>query len=235
MNTTTKLLLTFAVGGMLASSASAQGTLSLNFSSTPGSTIQFNGAASTFQFNPSTSSIFGGVFNGTQWIIGSQNGGTGTGGLGLLGLFNNGPFGYGPITTTGLLQTAAVTGPLGALVIKDGSGFDLTGNIDWVTIATYGTVGAIDANLVVNVTGLAYSGTNPDLLQIVSEGPASLNLSYQFSPGKTLTGLSQGNGSYQTTYSGSLSVVPEPTSTICLVLGLGALAVSRRKILAKRA
>jgi len=30
-------------------------------------------------------------------------------------------------------------------------------------------------------------------------------------------------------------VVPEPTSTICLVLGLGALAVSRRKILAKRA
>jgi hypothetical protein len=234
MKQTTLLLSTLAVSGMLACSASAQGSLGLNFSSTPGSTIQFNGAASSFQFNPSTSSIFGGVFLGSQWIIGSQTGGIG-GGVGLKGLFNNGPFSYGPITTVGSEQSATVTGPTGQLVIQDGSGFDLTGNIDWLQISTFNSSGAINADLVVNVTGLNYAGSNPDLLTLVANGPGALNLTYQFSPGKTLSDLTKGSGSYQTSYSGSLSVVPEPTSTVCLLLGLGALTLSRRKIFSKRA
>src|SRR6266568_4721779 len=71
----------------------SQAQLSLNFASTPGSTIQFNGTASTFQFNTSTLSGYA----GSQWSIGSETGGTGSA-VGLFGVVNNSPFGYGPIS-----------------------------------------------------------------------------------------------------------------------------------------
>ncbi len=222
---------TIVAGALMACSAEAQGFLSLNFSSTPGSTIQFNGAASSFQFNSSTSPIFGGVFNGTQWQIGSQTGGTGSA-TGLLGWVNNSPFSYGPITTvvnvSGVDQIATVSGAPGALVINDGSGFNLTGNVNWGQISTHDFAGAINAALSVNITGLSYSGSNPDLLTFISSGPAALNLTFQFSPGETLTDLTTGSSSFQTSYSGSLSVVPEPTSIGCFALGLGVLAIARR-------
>ena len=90
-----KLLAVALAGSVLSAVTSHATPLTLNFSSTVGSTIQFNGTGSSFQFN---SSLINGPFFGSQWLIGSENGGTGSA-VGLLGLVNNNPFHYGAITT----------------------------------------------------------------------------------------------------------------------------------------
>jgi hypothetical protein len=206
-----------AMVGLALSSVASHATLSLNFANTPGSTIQFNGTASSFQFN----STVGGIFNGSQWIIGSESGGTGSA-SGLMGSFNGGPFSYGSITTiingSDIDESASVTGPLGALVINDGTD-NLTGNVNWVEVATHDFAGVINAGLTVNVTGLIYSGTNSDLEALAASGSGSLDLTFQFSPGETLANLTTGSGPYQTSYSGSISAtVPESTSAGFLLL-----------------
>ena len=212
--------------------------LTLNFSSSPGgSTIQFNGAASSFQFNPATTALIipftppVTYYIGSQWTISSVIGGTGSA-LNLLGVVTNGPFSYGPITTVNagshIDETANVTGPLGALIISDNVGNFLTGNVDWIQVATHDFGGAINAGLTVNVTGLAYAGTNPDLVTLVASDPASMDLTFQFSPGKTLSQLTSGVVPYNTSFSGSISVVPEPMSAGVLLLGFGVLVCSWR-------
>ena len=222
------------VVGLAFSAGVSQAQLSLNFSSSPGSSIQFNGAASSFQFNPSTFTGFNNTYLGTSWFIGSEAGGSSA--LGLFGSVGNGPFNYGPITINGPLQTASILGPLGALDIKDGSGFDLTGSVNWEQIQTSAFAGALNAALLVNVTGLTYTGTNPDLLALMAAGVGQMNLSFQFSPGETLTQLSTGVSPFSTTYAGSVSPAPEPGSVGLLVAGLGVLVLTRvvRKTNAKQ-
>jgi hypothetical protein len=213
-----------AMAGLAISAVTSQAQLTLNFASTVGSTIQFNGINSTFQFNSST--------DGTQWQIGSEDGGTGSA-LGLFGVFVNSPFSYGPISITSIpgytIQTATVTGPLGGLNINDGLGNLLTGTVDWMNVETVNSAGSINASLTVNVADLAYVGGNTDLAALVAEGPGSMDLSFQFSPKKMLSDLTSGSVPYTTSFSGSISVsgsgttVPEPTTAGCFLLGLGAL------------
>lgn len=230
MNKTFRYLCS-AVGAsvvLMAVSVGAQG-LSLNFASTTGSTIQFNGTASSFQFNASAYTGFGGIFLGTQWQIGSETGGTGSA-IGLFGMVGNGPFTYGSVTTSGSDQYATVTGLLGALSINDGAGYDLTGNVDWIQVQTSSYAGGINAQLNVNIASLAYGGANPDLQSFVAGINPSMDLTFQFSPGMTLSQLTSGAGPYKTSYSGSLSVVPEPaTLALAGLCGLGALVMRRRK------
>src|ERR1700690_4290029 len=90
-----------AITGLAIFAVTSQAQLSLNFASTPGSTIQFNGSADSFQFNASTLVLpppIGSYYVGTQWSIGSETGGTGSA-VGLFGAVNNGPFSYGNIVT----------------------------------------------------------------------------------------------------------------------------------------
>jgi hypothetical protein len=220
-------LFSVAMAVLAIASVTCHAQLSLNYASTPGASIQFNGANSTFQFNSST--ITGYV--GSQWSIGSQTGGTGSA-LGLFGVVTNSPFTYGLISSTILgpytIQTANVTGPLGGLNINDGVGNLLTGDVNWVQLVTINSIGGINASLTVNVTSLSYSGTNPDLVTFASEPPGTMNVSFQFSPGKMLSELTSGTGPYTTSFSGSLTVVPEPTTISCLLLGFGALACGQR-------
>ncbi|MGH7976160.1 MAG: PEP-CTERM sorting domain-containing protein [Limisphaerales bacterium] len=219
-----KLLKLFVVviAGLALPAISSRAQLSLDFSATTNATIQFNGSSSSFQFNSN-----GG---GNQWVVTSENGGSSA--VGLFGLVNNGPFSYGSITSGTLfgntVQSANVTGSPGALIIQDGTGFNLTGNVNWETIQTFDYSGAINAMLTVNVTDLSYAGSNPDLQTLVAESPASLDVTFQFSPGMMLNDLTSGTGPYMTSFSGSLSVVPEPTTAGCLLLGLGALVCARR-------
>jgi hypothetical protein len=219
-----------AIVGLALAVVSSHAQETLNFSSTTGATIQFNGSADSFQFNTSTS--------GSQWSIGSENGGTGSA-LGLFGLIGTIPFSYGTISSVTpfpgtTLEVANVSGPLGALAINDGSGHLLTGNVNWVQVDTFDYSGGLNASLMINVTGVAYSGSNPDLQTLSAGGPVSMDLTFQFSPGKTLNDLSTGSGSYQTSFSGSLSVVPEPTSFGCFLLGLGVLTCFQRFSLGRR-
>ena len=225
-----------AMAGLAISAVTSHAQLTLNYASTPGSTIQFNGAASSFQFNSSTlvfPAPIGTFYVGSQWSIGSETGGTGSA-VGLLGVFTNSPFSYGPITTPSAgVELATVIGPLGGLNLNDGFGNLLTGNINWIQLETDNSSGSINAALTVNVTGLAYAGINPDLLTLVADGPGSMNVSFQFSPSKMLSQLTSGSGPYNTSFSGSLSVpgnisVPEPMSAGVLLLGLGVLVCFQR-------
>jgi hypothetical protein len=207
------------VAGLALMAASSEAQLTLDFASNPGASIQFNGAADSFSFNNGN--------NGWQWNVTSEVGGLSA--VGLNASVNNGPFSYGPITTSGSggfqVQYATVLGPLGNLVMSDGS-VNLTGTVNWIDVATYGTgVGLLNAALDINVSNIHYSGSNPDFQYLVANQPGSMDVSFQFSTSETLTQLSTGTGPYLTSYSGSISVVPEP-STLALT-GLGGLFLLR--------
>lgn len=212
-----------AVAGLALLVASSQGQgLTLNFAANTGTDIQFNGASDSFQFTTGSGAY--------QWHITTESGGSSA--VGLMGSFNNGPFSYGSITTTGSgltqVQQAPVTS-LATLVINDGT-VNLSGTVNFESIATfYTSSGALNANLMVNLTGLTYSGSNPDLQFLDANEPGTLSLSFQFSPGKTLTQLSTGTGPYVTSYSGSLSVVPEPATLALAGLGATCVLLLRRR------
>jgi PEP-CTERM motif len=205
--------------GLALLTASSQAQLTLNFASNPGASVQFNGSADSFNFNAGS--------NGWQWNVTDEVGGSSS--VGLNASVNNGPFSYGPITVSGSggfqIQYATVLGPLGNLVLSDGSA-DLTGTVNWIDIATYGEgAGVLNAALDVNVSNIQYTGSNPDLQYLVANQPGSMDVSFQFATSETLTELSTGTGPFSTSYSGSLSVVPEP-STLALT-GLGGLFLLR--------
>jgi len=213
-----------AVVGLAFSTVTSHAALTLDFSSTLGSSIQFNGSASSFQFNTSSS----GQFAGTQFYITSESGASTGSALGLSGVFNNGPFSYGNITSAAGQQSATVTGPLASLVVSDGLGNNLTGTINWVEITTLDSVGGINADLTINLTDLAYAGINQDLKTLVAGSGGALDLTFQFSPGMTLSQLSSGRGGYDTSFSGSMSVqtaVPEVNQVYAILFLLGILSV----------
>jgi hypothetical protein len=198
--------------------------LTLNFAANTGSSISFLGTNQMFSFNPGT--------NGYQWNITSETGGSSA--VGLNGNITNGPFAYGPITSSGVgifhVETATVLGPLGILQIFDGTGF-LTGTVNFMDVTTFGqAIGALDASVDVNLTNIMYSGTNPDLLTLYNNQPATLDVSFQFLPGQTLTQLSTGPGPQSTSFSGTIHVVPEPaTLALASLGGFGMLIAARRR------
>jgi PEP-CTERM motif len=200
-------------------------SLILNFGPTTGSSIQFNGSQNSFQFNPGN--------NGYQWYITSETGGSSA--VGLNGSVLNGPFNYGSITTSGSgfsqVQSATVLGPLGNLVINNGPADNLTGTINWITIATYYvSVGVLNADVNVNLSNVSYSGSNPDLQTMKANQPGIVDVSFQFLPGETLTQLSTGTGPYTTSFSGSVTTaVPEPASIALAGLGGLTLLLFRRQ------
>jgi len=214
------------MSGLSLAAASAYGQLDLNFSATTGGALQFNGSSNSFQFNNGPS--------GYQWDV--TSGGSGSA-IGLLGSISApGPFTYGSISSTGsgitLIQDALVTGPLGHFVINDGLGNLLTGTVSWGDVATFATSGGgMDTQANIDLTGMSYGGTNPDLQQLANDVSATLTVSFQFAgTGQTLTSLSTGAGPYVTSFSGSIIGVPEPSSLALLAFGgLSMLHFYRRK------
>ena len=197
--------------------AHASPSLTLDFAANPGSTIQFNGSPTggpSFQFNDGT--------NGYQFNVTGEQGGSSA--LGLNGLVSNGPFFYGPVTSLGDFfntQYATVTGPLGDLVISDGTG-DLTGTVNFIQVSTYGGIfggfGALNGDLVVNVTNISYYGTNADLQTLVANQPGAMDVSFTFGSPETLTQLSTAPTPITTSYSASLTVVPVSDSSASLTM-----------------
>jgi len=241
-------------GGAALWAVAAQGSVVLNLASVPGSEMQFNAGSSTFQFNVGNSPFFP-QYSGDQWKVVSE--GTGNASVDDIGAF-------GPMATTahtigwqfgaislfgGGLETAPVTSPSGTQIsISDGNNGTLQGALNWGTIQTVQGNGAINASLVLNITGITYTGSGPlnnsDFITLKNDTQASMVLSFSFAPGKSLTDLSTGTGTYTTSYSGSLTdanvppphpPVPEAGTTIAggVALGLVALALGfqRRKAL----
>ncbi len=188
--------------------------LTLNLSNLTGTEVVFSGGA--FNFTGNT--------NGYQFGITSVNGGVGDS-VGLQGFVSpGGPFVIGTITTSGSLQSAPVTGS-GTLHITDSAATDLTGTITWIDISTLGVGGIIDLTGLVNLTGITYGGANNDLGALAAAGAASDVVTFQFVPAQTLTQLKTTGGS--TSYSGSITAIPEPSSIMLTIVGLLGLLMFR--------
>jgi hypothetical protein len=221
-------LLVSACALMACSSISWGQALTLNFGPNTGSSLQFNGVADSFNFNSGT--------NGHLWNITSESGGSSA--QGLNGDFLGGPFHYGPVITSGFLESAnLLPGSLSTLSIYDGSGY-LTGTVNFGNVETvFGSFGILNSFVNVNLTGITYTGGNADLQTLVTDQPGTLDVTFQFaSGGMDLNALSAGTGPYATSYSGSITVNPPPPAPepgTLVLAGLGGLAsllaIRRRK------
>jgi len=163
----------------LLSAVAARGAMS--FSGWTGSSIQFNGSQDSFQFTDVQGDIMIGDTdpNGHAWQFL-------TSGDGNQGSFGEAPFHYGAITTSGNIQYATVTTP-GHLAICDSAGLYLLGTIDWLQVRTEQYVGHVNGAGLLNITGLTYSGTDPELRGLINaSGDGSLTINFQFNPGQTL-------------------------------------------------
>jgi len=213
------------IAGLLTlTAASSQGQLTLNFAANTGADVEFFGSSRSFNFTIGN--------NGYQWNVTDEVGGSSA--VGLNASVLGGPFFYSPITFAGSgafqVQYATVLGPSGTLVLNDGTD-NLTGTVNWIDVATYGMgAGALNASLDVNISNIQYFGSNPDLQLLYAEQPGSMDVSFQFPTSETLAQLSSGTGPYLTSFSGSISVVPEP-STLALagLSGLILIRLRRRK------
>jgi PEP-CTERM motif len=195
--------------------------ITLNFQGLDGTVINF-ATNSTFNFTST---------NGYQFSISSVIGGVGDS-VGLNGFVSpGGPFVIGPITITGGLQSATVTGA-GTLHITDALALDLTGTVNWVSIATISVAGVLDLSGQVNLTGITYGGTNSDLRALANAGSGSDVATFQFVPPQTLTQLTTTGG--RTSYSGSINAVPEPGTWVLVAMGTGLGAFLRARKLARR-
>ncbi len=207
-----------------------QGVLNLDFSGVPGSKIVFYGSSSQFGITQGKVSATNPL--GDQWWI--TGGGTGAA-LGLSGNFFGGPWTYGAITVSGSDQSALVTSPNATFSIRDGAGLLAIGKVNWVEVITSQYVGGVNAGTTVNITDMSYAGLNPDLVALVNEcgGDGSVDLSFQFIPGLTLTDLTTGTGPYKSSYSGTFVAVPEVATIIAGALLLLPLGVSTLRIVRK--
>jgi hypothetical protein len=194
--------------------------LTLDFANLTGANIQFNGGTDTFSFtNNNTGYSF--------YITGSDS--TGQSAIGKVGKITE-SFSIGDVTTYGSYQSAPVTGE-GTLSIYDGSN-TLTADITWGEGATIGnknvTFGFLNVQGSLNLDNVSYDGSNTDLLTIKSAGDGIVTASFQFIPGVTLQQLKDG-GVNQTSYSGSLYVIPIPGALVLLGAGLVRLVTYGRR------
>jgi hypothetical protein len=182
--------------------------ITLDFQGLDGTVINF-ATNSTFSFTST---------NGYQFSISSVIGGAGTS-VGFNGfLAPGGPFTIGAITTNAGLQSAPVTGT-STLHITDNAATDLTGTINWISIGTVNVLGVLNLSGQVNLTGITYPGANSDLSALAAAGSAEDVVTFQCIPAKDLTTLSTQGGF--TSYSGSITAVPEPGVWVLVAMGTG--------------
>lgn len=190
----------------------------IDYSSSAGSAVNFNpldscgGVVGCIDFSPASNIT---ITSGTASGFSGQISGT---------------FGVGSITTlVPGVETASVSG-LGTLSIDDGS-HSLTATLNWVDIFTAGVGGLINWNGAVNLSGIAYSGSNTDLLALAAAGVGTQTASFSFTLPVSLTQLFESNTvTTATSFSGSISAVPIPAAAWLFGSAmLGFAAVARRK------
>jgi hypothetical protein len=143
-----------------------------------------------------------------------------------------GTFTIGAVTVNGTTSNAPITGT-GTFSMFDGA-TTLTATLSWVDIVQNGTGTTLDYLGAANLTSIAYTGTNAELLALKHAGSGSDTLDFTFNPAKTLSQLKSGEP--PTTFSGTVTdVVGVPDSgTTALLISLGLagtaiVAIARRR------
>jgi len=189
-------------------------SVELNFSSLGSALVSFDSTGSSLSFTPDAST-------GYDFEVGSS---TVSGLVGYKGTLQ-GNFTIGPVTTSGFgavqIEEASITGT-GLLTLSDGTAAGFTAVLTWNSIVTVGTSGALNAGGATNITDFSYSGTNPILEELATDGSGTAVASFQFVPARDLDNLAAGSGG-ATTYSGSFEAIPEPRA-YGMILGLLVLA-----------
>jgi len=211
------LVLAGIVGALVSQQAQA---ITLNFSSLTDADVVFQNGGFSFVNNGS-----GDSFN----ITTSSGVGDAVGDDGNI----SGSYSIGTVHMAGPSQSATVTGS-GILTISDG-GLDLTGNLIWGSIGTFGTGGTVNVTGTLNVTSIAYSGTQSDLLALAAAGAASDVITFQLGTGQTLNTLKATTSPITSSFSGTITApnVPDGGTTVLLLgVGLSAIGLLRKKMLA---
>lgn len=189
----------------------AQANVSLDFSSLGSSRISFDPVSSSIQFTPDV--------NGFDFSISNAS-------LPQLdGLEGNiqGTFSLGAVNNPGGgVETASVTG-MGTLSIYDGVSSYFTAKVWWNNAATFGTIGGLNTQGKSNVSNFSYSGDNAALQALAASTAGTDVVSFQFAAPESLDALASGDTATTTTYSGSLTAIPESSTAAC---ALGAMALA---------
>ena len=211
-----------AVVGLITLSPVTASAITLNFASNLNAYLQFN-PDRTFQFADGVSA--------RDFTITNSDGSTGTPGLmGNIG----GTFTIGIIQLDSLTgeQFAPVTGA-GSFSIYDGSEY-LTATLDWENISTLGSSGGLNSDGNLSLSGIHYTGLNPDLLDLANAGNAFASLTFNPPNGSDLLGLSNTGGT--SAFSGAtvadIPAVPESTTMMPLSGVLLVLASRRTRFVA---
>jgi len=213
------LTVLIVVLALVAQTANAA-NISCDFSSVAGASIKFTGTGDKIEF-PNTGAYDFVVTDATSPNLG-----------GLFGTIG-GTFVVGTISSpfSGVEQ-ALLTTTDGSFSIFDGTA-SLTANLDWKDITVFNKLsGVMNGTGIVNLSNLAYTGSNSDLLAIKNGQDQTVVLTFQFSPlkKKSLADLMVNNQVNSTSYSGSLSAVPEPSMLVGLAgMGLVGLMLAVRR------
>jgi hypothetical protein len=214
------------VAAMACQNAQANQDPSLSFASVPTAQVDFLGGGQ-FDFTDATS---GGNAGYSFAINGATVPPLAGDSIGDLGNFGIGVFTIGAITTSGSVQSAAVTGST-TVTINDGHGFNLTGTLVWDDIQTSGTGSTLNVVGNLNVTGVSYGGSSVDLSSLAAAGTLEDTVSFTFTDGQTLTQLATDPNPTHTSFSGTIATVPDGAVTMELLGGAFlVLSAVRRKV-----